>query len=158
MLATQADATEYSPSVLRQHTPAYVSIRQHTYAGNTGRRDRVLAKCPTITSASDSSARSSRVKRNSSCPDNSPPSSLSCVCLRQHTSAYVSIRQHTSAYVRRNETARVPIIRPPVACRVCCVCLRQHTSAYVSIRQQKRNSSCPDYSPPSSLCCVCVVN
>jgi hypothetical protein len=35
------------------------------------------------------------------------------VCIRQHTSAYVSIRQHTSAYVS----------------------IRQHTSAYVSIRQ-----------------------
>ena len=35
------------------------------------------------------------------------------LCIRQHTSAYVSIRQRTSAYVS----------------------IRQHTSAYVSIRQ-----------------------
>jgi hypothetical protein len=48
---------------------------------------------------------------------------LRCLCIRQHTSAYVSIRQHTSAYVsiRQHTSAYVSI--------------RQHTSAYVSIRK-----------------------
>jgi hypothetical protein len=48
------------------------------------------------------------------------------VCIRQHTSAYVSIRQHTSAYVS----------------------IRQHTSAYVSIRQHTSAYVCCEHRQP----------
>jgi hypothetical protein len=47
------------------------------------------------------------------------------VCIRQHTSAYVSIRERMLS--PRHEHARRDHQR---------VCIRQHTSAYVSIRER----------------------
>jgi hypothetical protein len=55
------------------------------------------------------------------------------VSIRQHTSAYVSIHQHTSAYVSiRQHTSAYVSIRQHTSAHVS---IRQHTSAYVSIRQ-----------------------
>ncbi len=59
-------------SSIRQHTSAYVSIRQHTYAHTCGAWGQSAAPCRIYTSTRPHI---------------------------QHTSAYVSIRQHTSAYV-----------------------------------------------------------
>jgi hypothetical protein len=96
---------------IRQHTSAYVSIRE---------------KCRQQTTA--------YVSPNTSAYVNAyrPPATSAYVSIRQHTSAYVSIReripasrharirQHTSAYVRiRQHTSAYVSIRP-------------HTSAYVN--------------------------
>jgi hypothetical protein len=64
----------------RQHTSAYVSIRQHT-----SHMRLLLVLCDALQERED----------------NRP-----CVSIRQHTSAYVSIRQHTSAYLKEREDNR----------------------------------------------------
>jgi hypothetical protein len=102
-----------TPSHLH-HTPAYVSIRQHTSAYVEASaaprypvapapyaciRSAYVQACIWHTFSIRAAIRSAYVQ--------------SYVRIRQHTSAYVSIRQHTSAYVS----------------------IRQHTSAYVRIRQ-----------------------
>jgi hypothetical protein len=51
---------------------------------------------------------------------------LTCVSIRQHTSAYVSIRQHTFG-----SSVMVIVFIAPLTC----VSIRQHTTAYVSVRQ-----------------------
>jgi hypothetical protein len=65
---------------MRQHTSAYVSIRQHT-SSNAVSLYQVFAG------------------EGAAGALNSAFIAPAYVSIRQHTSAYVSIRQHTSAYV-----------------------------------------------------------
>ena len=65
---------------IRQHTSAYVSIRQHT---------NLLGKLGSLRHDLDVEGKDEREVLHTS----------AYVSIRQHTSAYVSIRQHTSAYV-----------------------------------------------------------
>ncbi len=105
-----SDPKSLPAAVHAEHTSAYVSMRQHTYAKCNGGHELVLCE---------------------------RPEKLACSSTCQ---AYVSIRQHTSAYVSKlllNESdpqerpERVSIRQHTSAC----VSIRQHTSAYVSIRQ-----------------------
>ncbi len=93
-----------SALALLLHTPAYVSIRQHTSATRS------------ITLADLSSFLIFAAR-------------LRCCCIRQHTSAHVSIRQHTSAYVFDLRSALALLLHTSAY-----VSIRQHTSAYVSTR------------------------
>ena len=62
---------------IRQHTSAYVSIRQH--------EEQVVVQ-GVLEVLDDALQRASAIRQHTG-------------RIRQHTSAYVSIRQHTSAYV-----------------------------------------------------------
>jgi hypothetical protein len=104
---------------IRQHTSAYVSIRQHTLKRQWERRRRqhtsAYVSIRQHTSAyvkeavgEEEAYRAERPVRRT----HVHAATCAYVSIRQHTSACVSIRQHTSAYVS----------------------IRQHTSAYVSIR------------------------
>jgi hypothetical protein len=145
---------------IRQHTSAYVSMRQHasaylchtrmvasnepekTYSPAASSAHTALLCSVSVRIASTSLSAVSRP------PPSPPPASSwnSLTCGRRPTTdvappipppAYVSIRQHTSAYVS----------------------IRQHTSAYVSIRQHTPYSSqtrfcvTPPTPPPHSSSC-----
>jgi hypothetical protein len=93
---------------IREHTSAYVSIRQRLACGRLRRR-----------------------KGRS-------PSATAYVSIRQHTSAFISMRQHASAYVSiRQHTSATHLLAVAAAKRQKSErsSIRQHTSAYVSIRQ-----------------------
>jgi hypothetical protein len=70
-------------AMLRDSSPAYVSIRRHTSA-YVGIRQHTLARVRAI--------RRQHLIHEPRC-------AVVVACIRQHTSACVSIRQHTSAYV-----------------------------------------------------------
>jgi len=147
---------------IRQHAPAYVSIRQHTSHSAAA-----SAASPAFGSPAFGSA-----PRQSSCSiDDSPRSTLRNAPFigrgKQSTrpppatSAYVSIRQHTRSTLRNapfigrgKQSTRPPPATSYVSIRqhmsayavhrsrqtvhqasTCYVSLRQHASAYVSIRQ-----------------------
>ncbi len=110
---------------IRQHTSAYVSIRQQALPAHK----LVVLKyyetcCPPDVFQWRLCRRGNAAYR---------PHTSAYVSMRQHTSAYVSIRQHTSAYVsiRQHTSACVRICQHTSAY----VSIRQNTSAYVSIRQ-----------------------
>ncbi len=111
----------FRPRSIRQHTSAYVSMRQHT------RSIRQLKPAYVRVPALVEEAVVNTSVRELDAP----------VPTCQHTSAYVSIRQHTPAYA---SIAYANLMRPcpPVSKRQhtsAYVSIRQHTSAYVSIRQ-----------------------
>jgi hypothetical protein len=96
--------------LLRQYTPAYVSISQHTSAYYEASWRRKL----------DGIGRLSHMPAYAS--------------IRQHTPAYASIRQHTSAYVSiRQHTMKRVGGGSSMALAAYFIC--QHTPAYASIRQ-----------------------
>jgi hypothetical protein len=86
----------------RQHTSAYVSIRQHTYVEvfPTLARD-LQTERDTSAYVSIRMYRCSRLL----------PETCRQRGIRQHTSAYVSIRQHTSAYVRIRQYTYVEVFQ-----------------------------------------------
>jgi hypothetical protein len=124
-----AFASSHSLSI-RQHTSAYVSIRD-TCAAESSWGFREFATSPPPGSSGELSsqlfARPFRI----------------APCIRQHTSAYVSIRQHTSAYASICTSAYVRVVQQALRSHLrmgslhtsAYVSIRQHTSAYVSIRQ-----------------------
>jgi hypothetical protein len=87
---------------IRQHTSAYLSIRQHSRGTDVFPRDIRLLPTP------------------------------SPACIRQHTSAYVSIRQHTSAYLSiREDSSLLPLLPEYVSIRQhtsAYVSIRQHNN------------------------------
>jgi hypothetical protein len=97
----------------------YVSIRQHTSAYAKKLKWRRMTCRRSSGSATGTSAYVG-IRQRMLAPQGAQVGVLQ---VRQHTSAYVSVRQHSSAYVsiRQHTSAYVSI--------------RQHTSAYVSIRQ-----------------------
>jgi hypothetical protein len=117
----------WCPSI-RQHTSAYVSIRQHTCVTCTllvPQHTSAHANVRQHPSASISiHQHTSAYVSIRSCP---PPCCAPCmprtsayVSIRQHTSAYASIRQHTSAY------ASIPVQRGHleyayIISKTCCV-------------------------------------
>jgi hypothetical protein len=108
---------------IRQHTSAYVSIREDIYHTSAYVRIREDIYQPTL------SVWSSEEQRRAVAV---------CTCIRQHTSAHVSIRQHTSAYVRtRQHTAYVSISATAESLCLIYVRMRPHTSAYVSIAKSR---------------------
>jgi hypothetical protein len=116
---------------MRQHTSAYVSIRQHTLQPAAACAE--LRRQPLAVGVSANCREFRCTCRWLKCA--LPLSrSASVISRRQHTSAYVSIRQHTSAYVsiRQHTSAYVSI--------------RQHTSAYVSVHLSSARF------PPRILC------
>jgi hypothetical protein len=119
---TMRMASESGASGNRQHTSAYVSIRQHTSAflqrgvddDENGVRERRQGQ------PQDSQTLQPR-------PRNLREHELSATdTSTRRLPAYVSIRQHTSAYVSIRQSSP-PLTHLPADC--------QHTSAYVSIRQ-----------------------
>jgi hypothetical protein len=104
---------------IRQHTSAYVSIRQHTHKTHHPFASDPEHPPPAAGCTCAFASRPNEGTR-SSCPYTS-----AYVSIRQHTSAYVCIRLHASAYVSiRQHTSAYDICQFP-----------SHTSAYVSIRQ-----------------------
>jgi hypothetical protein len=118
-----ANSAEYS-IYIRQHTPAYVSIRQHTSQTRLAQ----LAPVPTRPNT--------HVSRRQHASVSMRQHTSAYVSIRQHTPAYVSIRQHTSACMCQHMSEYVSICRhtPSYAS------IRQHTSAYVSspLRERRR--------------------
>ncbi len=96
---------------IRQHTSAYVSIRQA-----------YVSICQ---------------MRICSRAQHSQQHTSAYVSIRQHTSAYVSIRQHTSAYVKCESAVGRSTLNSIRQHTSAYVSIRQHTSAYVSIRQMR---------------------
>jgi isocitrate/isopropylmalate dehydrogenase len=92
----------------RQHTSAYVSIRQQTsaYASIRQHRDLLLHVTHHLAQCAHVRCCLVRLLRQHA--------SAYVSIIRQHTSAYVSIRQHTSAYVSiRAQCLHAPLPRPP---------------------------------------------
>jgi hypothetical protein len=77
----------HSAQSIRQHTSAYVSIRQHSYC------TKLRTFCTEHTSAYVS------IRQHTSAYASIRQHTSAYASIRQHTPAYVSIRQHTSAYV-----------------------------------------------------------
>ncbi len=152
---------------IRQHTSAYVSIRQHTSVsirvliGRTTCRCRSLHTSAYVSMRQHASACVSQHTRIDRAHRMSllelPVSASACarllkilhtsayVSIRQHTSAYVSIRQHTSAYVSIRVSASAYVSMRKTIYDTAHVSMRQHasahTSAYVSIRQHAQDAS-----------------
>jgi hypothetical protein len=160
-IPTQHTSSAYvSILSIREHTCAYVSIREHTPASHNVAYDRAQGAEQCVshqhtsayvsirqhTSACVSIREHTPASRNveydraqgaEQCVAHKVPKAVAVARLpairhsiRQHTSSYVSIRQHTSAYVS----------------------IRQHTSAYVSVCQHMSAYnvsliSCPKPSP-----------
>jgi hypothetical protein len=81
---------------IRQHTPAYVSMRQHTGAVASPRGSCYLhPHTPAYVSIRHHTPAYVSIRHHTS----------AYVSIRQHTSAYVNIRQHTSAYAMRQHTS-----------------------------------------------------
>ena len=105
----------------RQHTSAYVSIRQHT------------ASCQSRTSL-----RSSYLLPITSAYVSIRQHTSASVSICQHTSAYVSICQHTSAYASiRQHTPAYASIRQHT-CRAAASVRAKHAARRVSKRKRKR--------------------
>jgi hypothetical protein len=117
--------TSSSRISIRQHTSAYVSIRQRL------RQER--APLPHASAAAAGSA----------------PAPPAYVSIRQHTSAYVSIRQHTSAYVSiRQHTSAYVSIRQHTSAYAS---MRQHTCTCESANAPCRCCTCAGKFRPQAL-------
>jgi hypothetical protein len=126
--------------------PAYVSIRQHTSAYVSIRQPSLLhIASPTafFTTCKDVSIRqhtSAYVSIRQRCPSSllhtASATAFFTTCGDQHTSAYVSIRQHTSLLHIASATAFLLPVKTSAYASI-----RQHTSAYVSIRQHTSASA-----------------
>jgi hypothetical protein len=108
---------KHTSYVIRQHTSAYVSIRQHT-AGVQLARDSITCKHTSYVS----------IRQHTS----------AYVSIRQHTSAYVSIRWHTAGGVQLAQEIAKGEAGWGNGRATSYVSIRQHTSAYVSLRPNGR--------------------
>jgi hypothetical protein len=117
-LGSRIEAAHLEYISIRQHTSAYVSIRQQASACDHTSDCDFWAVALTLLHLSIISPLSLSLKE---------------ATLRQHTSAYVSIRQNKSAYV----SIRLALYAISGGCRnsPAYISIRQHTSAYVSLRQ-----------------------
>jgi hypothetical protein len=111
----------------KQHTSAYVSIRQHTEDSckdaQHGPRDVYEATYVSVRQRTSAYGVSRRQQTEDSCKENQDgPRDV-------YEAAYVSIRQYTSAYVSKLKTLAKALRMARV------MSVKQHTSAYVSIRQ-----------------------
>jgi hypothetical protein len=129
---------------MRQHTSAYVSIRQCGEMQHFLRQHLAYTAYVSIRQHSIRQHTSAFVERGPGGVQESEYASIrqhtsAYVSIRQHTSAYVSIRQHTPeytpAYVSKAHTC-APYSRserdPGGVQESAYVSIRQHTSAYVS--------------------------
>jgi hypothetical protein len=115
---------------MRQHTSAYVSIRQHTQPQSAASRGK--RSCPDayvsirIAYVYLDGVRSRRIRAHERAARHSTTNAA------QHTFAYVRIRQHTSAYVSiRPKSTYTRARESSEALNAAYVSIRQHTSAYV---------------------------
>jgi hypothetical protein len=99
-----------APRCIRQHTSAYVSIRENTSAYVSRRRDLLLVERDLLEQRVENHRHRQAGVRH--------------LCMRQHTSAYVSIRQHRESQAPTGRRAA------PVTV------FRRSMSAYVSVRQR----------------------
>jgi hypothetical protein len=104
-------ACRLPPYCIRQHTSAYVSIRQHT---SLPIHQQAAFLHTSYVSIRQHTLAHVSIRQHTSAYLSIPQhtSTSAYVSIRQHTSAYVSIRQHTSAYVSIRQL----------------VSIRQHTS------------------------------
>jgi hypothetical protein len=118
---------------LRPLTPAYVSIRQHTSAYVSIRQLRSLARTlrpltPAYVSVRQhTSAYATREERRKELP--------ATISIRQRTSAYVSIRQHSSAFATREERRKE--LPATISARLPCkqsLCVTTMYEAYIVVQ------------------------
>ncbi len=119
----------------RQHTPAYVSLRQRLHHLSLVSLTYIAyARASQHTPAYVSIRQRMRTLVEVLPAQGIRQGKSAFASIRQHSPAYVSIRQHTSSYASIREHASTPEAMTAVRHRNH-VSIRQHTSACASIRQ-----------------------